>query len=67
MLLLRKRHDDKGGLPLIMYAPRGRGGSSLLYISIAYYMQNGGGGGPDSMYKAYGPLLVLRKCHIVKA
>ena len=31
------------GLPLIMYAPRGRGGggSSLLYISIAYYMQKG--------------------------
>ena len=33
------------GLPLITYAPRGRGGSSLLYISIAYYMQKGGGGG----------------------
>ena len=27
-----------GGLPLITYAPRGRGGG-LLYISIAYYMQ----------------------------
>ena len=32
------------GLPLITYAPRGRGGSSLLYISIAYYMQKGGEG-----------------------
>ena len=29
-----------GGLSLIMYAPRGiGGGSSLLYISIAHYMQ----------------------------
>ena len=28
------------GLPLITYAARGRG-SSLLYISIAYYMQKG--------------------------
>ena len=39
------------GLPLITYAPRGRGvGSSLLYLSIAYYMQKGGvGGGPESM------------------
>ena len=31
------------GLPLITYAPRGRGGvgggGGLLYISIAYYMQ----------------------------
>ena len=33
-----------GGLPLIRYAPRGEG-SSLLYISIAYYMQKAGGGG----------------------
>ena len=34
-----------GGLPLIRYAPRGRGGgSNLLYISIAYYMQKGGEG-----------------------
>ena len=33
-----------GGLPLITYAPRGGWvGSSLLYISIAYYMQKGGG------------------------
>ena len=32
------------GLPLITYAPRGGGGSSLLYISIAYYMQKKGGG-----------------------
>ena len=33
------------GLPLITYAPRRRGGgSSLLYISIAYYMQKGGEG-----------------------
>ena len=33
------------GLPLIMYAPRGRGGgSSLPYISIAYNMQKGGEG-----------------------
>ena len=33
------------GLPFSMYAPRGGGGgrSSLLYISIAYYMQKGGG------------------------
>ena len=33
------------GLPLVMYAPRGRGGggggSSILYISIAYHMQKG--------------------------
>ena len=37
------------GLQLITYAPRGReGGSSLLYISIAYYIpkkKKGGGGG----------------------
>ena len=26
-----------------MYAPRGGGGASLLYISVAYYMQMGGG------------------------
>ena len=33
------------GLPLITYAPRGRGGgSSLLYISNAYYMQKWGRG-----------------------
>ena len=33
------------GLPLITYVPRGReGGSSLLYISIAYFMQKGGEG-----------------------
>ena len=33
------------GLPLTTYAPRGRGGgSSLLYISIAYCMQKGGEG-----------------------
>ena len=35
------------GLPLITYAPRGGGGGggqSLLYISIAYYMQKGGEG-----------------------
>ena len=32
------------GLPFSTYAPRGRGGSSLLYISIAYYMQKGGDG-----------------------
>ena len=33
------------GLPLIMYASRGRGGgSSLLYIYIAYHMQKGGQG-----------------------
>ena len=38
------------GLPFSTYAPRGEGGSSLLYISIVYYMQKGGGGGgPDSM------------------
>ena len=34
-----------GGLPLITYATRGRGGgSSILYISFAYYMQKGGRG-----------------------
>ena len=35
-----------GGLPFSTYAPRGGrgGGSSLLYISIAYYMQKGGEG-----------------------
>ena len=34
------------GLPLITYAPRGKGGgSSLLYISIAYYMKKKGGEG----------------------
>ena len=32
-----------GGFLLIMYAPRGR--SSLRYISIAYYIQEIGGGG----------------------
>ena len=32
------------GLPLITYAPGGRGGVSFLYISIAYYMQKGGEG-----------------------
>ena len=32
------------GLPFSTYAPRGGGGSSLLYISIAYYMQKGGEG-----------------------
>ena len=39
------------GLPLITYAPMGRGGGvNVLYICIAYYMQKGGeGGGPDSM------------------
>ena len=32
------------GLPFSMYTPRGGCmGSSLLYISIAYYMQKGGG------------------------
>ena len=48
MVLLYTYH---GGLPLITYAPRGRGwgwggggGVSLLYISIAYYMQKNGGG-----------------------
>ena len=30
-------------LPFSMYAPRGGGGSDLLYISIAYYIQKGGG------------------------
>ena len=33
-----------GGLPFSTYAPRGGGeggGSSLLYISIEYYMQKG--------------------------
>ena len=34
------------GLPFSMYAPKVGGwvgGASLLYISIAYYMQKGGG------------------------
>ena len=31
------------GLPLITYAPRGRGGGGS-YIYIEYYMQKGGGG-----------------------
>ena len=40
-----------GGLPLIMYAPRERGRSSFLYISIPYNMQKkrGAGGSMDSM------------------
>ena len=41
-----------GGLPFSTCAPKGEGGSSLLYISIAYNMQKkrgGGGGGPDGM------------------
>ena len=45
--LKEKKHIR--GLPLITYAPWVGGVSSLLYISIAYYMQKGGGGGPDSM------------------
>ena len=32
------------GLPFSMYAPREVGGSSLLYIPIAYYMQQRGEG-----------------------
>ena len=35
-------HGAHRGLPLSTYALMG-GGSSLLYISIAYYMQKGGG------------------------
>ena len=35
-----------------MYAPRGEGGQSLLYIFIAYCMQKGGGG-RDSIKNAY--------------
>ena len=35
------------GLPLITYAPGGRGVMSPIYISIAPYMQKGEGG-PDS-------------------
>ena len=47
-LLLGKARNT-GGLPLITYAPSGRGeGSSPLYISIVYYIQKGGGEGPDS-------------------
>ena len=42
------KHREFGnlwGLQFSTYAPRGKGGgSSLLYISIAYYMQRGGGG-----------------------
>ena len=45
------------GLPLITYAPRERGGgSSLLYISIAYYMQKkkrGGGSVQIACKNAY--------------
>ena len=33
-----------GDLPVFMYTPRGRVGSSLLYISIAYYMEKQGSG-----------------------
>ena len=37
--------ETQRGLPLSTYAPRGRGGgSTLLYISIAYNMQKGGEG-----------------------
>ena len=32
------------GHPFSTYAPRERGGSSILYISIAYYMQKEGEG-----------------------
>ena len=40
------------GLPFSTYAPRGGWvGSSLLYMSIAHYMQKGGGVGQDSMSK----------------
>ena len=35
----------KRAVPLITDARRGEGGSSLLYFSIAYYMQKGGGEG----------------------
>ena len=34
----------QGGLPLITYVPKGRGGSSLRYISIVYYLLKGGEG-----------------------
>ena len=41
---------SQGAFHLVRTHLGGRGGSSLLYISIAYYMQKGGGGGgPDSM------------------
>ena len=43
------------GLPLTTYAPRGRGGggSSLLYISIAYHMQKVGEGVQKPCTNAY--------------
>ena len=50
-------HLMNWGLPLIMYAPRGRGGgggvSNLLYISIAYYMQKRGEGVQITCPKSY--------------
>ena len=46
-------HEIIRGLPLIKYAPRGKGGSSLLFISIAYYMQKGGEGVKKACKNAY--------------
>ena len=42
------------GVPLITYPPRGgRGGQSLLYISIVYYMRKGGEGVHIACKNAY--------------
>ena len=46
--------DITGGPPLITYTPTGRGGgSSLLYISIAYYIQKVGKGVKKACQNAY--------------
>ena len=45
MLVSKNAKSCIRGLPLITYTPRRGGGSSLLYVSIAYYMQTKGGGG----------------------
>ena len=41
---LHNYYDSLGTGPFIDYVRTKGGGSSLLYISIAYYMQKGGGG-----------------------
>ena len=48
-----KSTENQRGLPLITYAPRGRGGVSLPYISIAYYIQKGGEGVQKACKIAY--------------
>ena len=50
----KRRRKWPRGLPLITYAPWGEGGGqSLLYISIAYYMQKGGEGVQIACKNAY--------------